>query len=87
MDSGSFYNKYLEEIETLKKENETLKDDLNFYKSVHISHPNSAICNLYIKKKNKKKIWIDKIVQYWSLNELNEDPEVKEWLKPIRCER
>ena len=51
MDSGSFYNKYLEEIETLKKENKTLKDDLNFYKSVHISHPNSAICNLYIKKK------------------------------------
>ena len=67
MDSGSFYNKYLEEIETLKKENETLKDDLNFYKSVYISHPNSAICNLYIKKKNKKRIWIDKIIQYFPL--------------------
>ena len=61
MDSGSFYNKYLEEIETLKKENETLKDDLNFYKSVHISHPNSAICNLYIKKKNKKKYGLIKL--------------------------
>ena len=55
MDSGSLYNKYLEENEILKKENETLKEELNLYKSVHKSHPNSAICNLYIKKKKGKK--------------------------------
>ena len=87
MDSGSLYNKYLEENETLKKENLELKEELNLYKSVHKSHRNSAICNLYIKKKQGKKIWIDKIIQYWELNELDQDEDIIEWLKPIKCER
>ena len=87
MDSGSLYNKYLEENKKLKKENETLKEELNLYKSVHKSHRNSAICNLYIKKKQGKKIWIDKIIQYWELNELDQDEDIIEWLKPIKCER
>ena len=87
MDSGSLYNKYLEENETLKKENETLKEELNLYKSVHKSHPNSAICNLYIKKKKGKKVWIDKIIQYWELDQLDQDEDIIEWLKPIKCER
>ena len=87
MDSGSLYNKYLEENEILKKENETLKEELNLYKSVHKSHPNSAICNLYIKKKKGKKVWIDKIIQYWDLDQLDLDEDVIEWLKPIKCER
>ena len=75
------------EVNALKKENLNLKNDLEFYKSVFQSHPNSAIFNLYIKKKNGERIWIDKNTQYWSLHELDDDPEVKEWLKPIRCER
>jgi len=87
MDSGSLYNKYLEENEILKKENETLKEELNLYKSVHKSHPNSAICNLYIKKKKGKKVWIDKIIQYWELDQLDQDEDIIEWLKPIKCER
>ena len=87
MDSGSLYNKYLEENEILKKENETLKEELNLYKSVHKSHPNSAICNLYIKKKKGKKVWIDKVAQYWDLDQLDQDEDVIEWLKPIKCER
>ena len=40
-----------------------------------------------MKKKNGKKVWIDKIKDYWELNALDDDPEVREWLKPIRCER
>ena len=60
---------------------------LDLYKSIFKSHPTSAVFNLYIKKKNGKRIWIDKNVQYWELHELDDDPEVKEWLKPIPCER
>ena len=74
-------------ITKLQKENNELKEELNLYKSIFKSHSNSAVSNLYIKKKNGKRIWIDKIVQYWELHELDYDPEVKEWLKPIRCER
>ena len=74
-------------VNALKKENLNLKNDLDFYKSVFQSHPNSAIFNLHIKKKNGEIIWIDKNTQYWSLHELDDDPEVKEWLKPVRCER
>ena len=74
-------------ITKLQKENNELKEELDLYKSIFKSHPNSAVFNLYIKKKNGKRIWIDKNVQYWELHELDDDPEVKEWLKPIRCER
>ena len=71
----------------LINENLELKEELNLYKSVHKSHPNSAICNLHIKKKRGKKVWIDKVSQYWELEELDVDKDIIEWLKPIRCER
>ena len=80
-------NSLRNEVNALKKENLNLKNDLDFYKSVFQSHPNSAIFNLHIKKKNGERVWIDKNTQYWSLHELDDDSEVKEWLKPIRCER
>ena len=71
----------------LVNQNLIFNEELNLYKSLFITHRHSAICNLYIKKKNGKRIWIDKNVQFWELHELDDDPEVKEWLKPIRCER
>ena len=39
MDSGSLYNKYLEENETLKKENETLKEEYFSYQN----HPDLKV--------------------------------------------
>ena len=40
-----------------------------------------------LKKKRGKKVWTDKVSQYWELEELDQDEDVIEWLKPIKCER
>ena len=64
-----------------------LKNDLHFYKSIFDTHMQSAVFNLCIKKKIGKKVWIDKIRECHILHQLDEDPEVLEWLKPIKCER
>ena len=71
------------EVERLEKENMDLKNDLEFYKSIFKTHPNSAIFNLHIKKKNGERVWIDKNTQYWSLHELDDDPEVKDAIETI----
>ena len=39
---------------------------------------------------NDQKIWVDKIkitTDYQLLYRLDEDDEIKEWKKPVRCER
>ena len=67
-----------------------IKSELEFYKKIFTLHQNSAIFNLRIKTINGKKIWIDKVLDRPNiqlLNSLDKDDEVKEWLKPIRCER
>ena len=72
------------------KENEQLKKDLEFYKSIFQSHSNSAIFNLRIKTINGERLWVDKVkihTDYKLLNSLDKDDEVLEWLKPIPCER
>ena len=71
----------------LVNQNLKLKEELNLYKSLFKTHRHSAICNMYIKKKKGKKVWIDKIIQYWELDQLDQDEDVIEWLKPIKCER
>jgi len=76
-----------QENESLRMEIESLKAELEFQKSIFVSHPNSAVFNLHVKEKNGQKVWVDKIKDYWDLNTLDDDPEVREWLKPIRCER
>ena len=49
---------------------------------------NSCIFNLYVKKKDGEKVWIDKIHATRSeLLELDEDEQINEWLQPIKCER
>lgn len=93
-----YYNEYpsmIKIIDALNEENDRLQKDLNekndeleFYKSIFKTHRNSVVYNLYIKYKNKQKIWIDKIrCDKYELKQLDEDEDIKEWLKPIRCER
>ena len=62
--------------------------ELELYKSVFKTHSRSVIHNLKIKKKNGKKVWIDKIhTDKMYLKTLDMDDEIKEWLKPTKCER
>ncbi len=68
----------------------TLEKDLEFYQSIFKTHHNSAVFNLRIKTTNGQRLWVDRIrvyTDYELLNRLDEDEEVKEWKKPIRCER
>lgn len=93
-----YYNEYpsmINIIDELNKENHKLreelkstKDDLEFYKSIFKTHRNSVVYNLYIKYKNKQRLWIDKIrIDKYELKQLDMDKDIIEWLKPIRCER
>jgi len=81
LDNGTIYN-------NLEKEIKSLKDELNFYKSLFKTHNNSAVFNLKIKKKKGKNIWIDLVNEKRAnLLELDKDDEIDERLKPIKCER
>ena len=71
----------------LINENLELKEELNLYNSLFITDRHSAICNMYIKKKKGKKVWIDKVRDHFDFHELDLDKDVIEWLKPIKCER
>tara|TARA_B110000495_G_C22894800_1_gene522010 strand:- start:591 stop:893 length:303 start_codon:yes stop_codon:yes gene_type:complete len=93
-----YYNDFpqsIKVIDKLNEENNKLQDELNetqreldFYKSVFKTHRNSVIFNLYIKYKNRERIWIDKIgCSNYELNLLDKDEDIIEWLTPIRCER
>jgi GTPase involved in cell partitioning and DNA repair len=98
-----YYNKYpqiIQVIDNLNIENHELqnelksvKEELNFYKSIFITHRNSVVYNLYdkyyITEDNKKvKIWIDKIrCDKRELQYLEQDEDVIEWQKPVKCER
>ena len=74
--------------EELQNELESTKDELNFYKSIFKTHRNSVVYNLYIKYKDKQRLWIDKIrTDNYYLKQLDEDDDIIEWLKPVRCER
>ena len=64
-----------------------LKKELYFYKSMFISHNNSCLFNLHIKTIKGEKVWIDKVREPHRFLELDKDEEVKEWLKPVKCER
>jgi len=93
-----YYNEYpsmIKIIDELNEENHKLreelnstKDDLDFYKSIFKTHRNSVVYNLYIKYKDKRRLWIDKIrIDKYELKQLDMDKDIIEWLKPIRCER
>jgi len=72
----------------LEKENQKLKKELDFYKSLFIKKNNSCIFNLKIKYINGEKVWIDRVLdKREDFLKLDKDKEVDEWLQPIRCER
>ena len=76
------------DLDSTKGELDYTKDELEFYKSIFKTHRNSVVFNLYIKYKDKQRLWIDKIrTDNYYLKQLDEDEDIKEWLKPIRCER
>tara|TARA_B100001094_G_C17423356_1_gene435737 strand:- start:86 stop:400 length:315 start_codon:yes stop_codon:yes gene_type:complete len=79
-----------EQYKRICKENEQLKDELEFYRSIFREKSNSAVCNLRIKILNGEKVWVDKVrdlIDNDFIRSLDRDEEVEEWLKPIRCER
>ena len=72
---------------TDKKTYEELEEELKFYKSIFVSHFASRVSNLRIKKRDGKKIWVDRVKDFEIFKDLDKDKEVIEWLKPIRCSR
>jgi predicted RNase H-like nuclease (RuvC/YqgF family) len=75
-------------LHSTKGKLDSIKDELEFYKSIFKTHRNSVVYNLYIKYKDKQRLWIDKIrTDKYELQQLDEDKDIIEWLKPVRCER
>ena len=65
-----------------------LKEKVKLYESLFKSHSNSVVFNLTIKKRNNKPVWVDRIRDNREyLESLDSDNEVKEWLKPVKCDR
>lgn len=79
---------YYERKETLIDDNNLLKEELEFYKSI-FNMRNSCIYNLSIKKKNGKKVWFDSVLcTNKELLELDTDDEINEIIKnPPKPER
>lgn len=80
--------KYYQKKETLINNNEFLKEELEFYKSI-FNMRNSCIYNLTIKKKNGKKVWFDSVLfTEKELLELDRDEEINEMIfNPAKPER
>ena len=66
---------------------EEIIQELNFYKSLFVSHRRSMIGNLRIKTKKGERVWVDKINDFHDLREYDMDEEIKEWLNPPRASR
>ena len=65
-----------------------LKEKVKLYESLFKTHRNSVVFNLAIKKRNNKPVWVDRIRDNREyLQSLDSDDEIKEWLKPVRCDR
>ena len=79
---------YYKKKDILINENELLKEELEFYKSI-FNMRNSCIYNLSIKKKNGKKVWFDSVLcTNKELLELDTDDEINEIIKnPPKPER
>lgn len=80
--------KYYQKKETLINNNELLKEELEFYKSIFTMR-NSCIYNLTIKKKKGKKVWFDSVLfTEKEILELDSDDEINEMIfNPPRPER
>jgi hypothetical protein len=76
------------EMKELRLERDIYKKQVEFYKSLFITHRNSVVHNLTIKKRKCKKVWIDPINDNREkILDLDMDDDVEEWLKPTKCER
>ena len=65
-----------------------LRKELDFYKSLFVTHNNSCLFNMNIKTVGGKKVWVDPIRDsHKYISNLDKDKEVYEWLKPIKCAR
>jgi len=83
MDSSNESNETI----LLKEQISQLESDVKFYKSI-LEMRNSCIFNLHEKTKKGERVWIDIInAETKELLELDMDDEIKEWLKPVRCEK
>ena len=72
-------------IEQLQKQIEYLNKELTFYKTIH-EHYNSLVGNMYVKHQDGQKKWIDKQnVTSQTLQQLDKDEEVLQWLDEIQC--
>jgi len=74
--------------DSLIDENNLLKEQLEFYKSI-FNMRNSCIYNLSIKKKNGKKVWFDSVLcTEKELLELDSDDEINDMIyNPPKPER
>jgi len=79
---------YYKKKDILINENELLKEELEFYKSI-FNMRNSCIYNLSIKKKNGKKVWFDSVLcTDKELLELDDNDEINEMIyNPPKPER
>ena len=76
-----------ETMESLKERILELERDLEFYKSI-MEMGNSCIYNPHIKTINGERVWVDRVLhQREDFLKLDKDPQVEEWLKPVKCER
>ena len=72
----------------LHEENLDLKKEVMFYKSLFITHRNSAVFNLHVKTIHGQNFWVDPIRDSREyLITLDDDDEVRRWLEPVKCER
>ena len=72
------------QINLLQEENKKLREELEFYKTIS-NFGNSLVGNMCVKFKDGKKIWIDRQkVDKETLEQLEKDEDILEWLNTIQ---
>ena len=72
------------QINLLEEENKKLKEEIEFYKSIS-NFTSSLVGNMIVKIKDGKKVWIDRLrVDKKTLQELEPDEDILEWLDEIQ---
>jgi len=68
------------EIETLKKQNDKLQKDIDFFYKIY-NYPNALVYHMYVKTKNGEKIWVNsQNADINFLKSLDQDEQVKSWI-------
>tara|TARA_B100000780_G_scaffold272686_1_gene235231 strand:+ start:1406 stop:1687 length:282 start_codon:yes stop_codon:yes gene_type:complete len=75
------------QINLLQEENKKLREELEFYKTIS-NFGNSLVGNMCVKFKDGIKIWIDRQkVTKETLDQLEKDEDILEWLDTIQTIR